>query len=286
MICNLCPRECGVDRDHTLGFCQMNNTMKVARIAPHYDEEPLISGTRGTGAVFFSGCTLRCCYCQNFEISALCRGREITPYELSEVFQKFEETGVHSIELVTPTHFIPQILDAFRLYTPSLPIIYNTSGYEKVETLRTLDGIVDVYLPDFKYSDDSLAMKYSGCPDYTETALSAIEEMLRQTGEYIIEDGLIRRGVIIRHLVLPGHTKNSIRALELIKERFEDRAMVSLMSQYLPFGDIGAFPELNRRITKREYQKVLDRLYALSLDGFAQELSSAKKEYIPKWEFE
>lgn len=261
----------------------MGEQMKVARIAPHYDEEPLISGTNGTGAIFFSGCTLRCLYCQNFEISQGGKGRILTPYKLSEEIKRLEAMGVHSIELVTATHFLPAVLEAFDLYRPAIPIIYNTSGYEKVETLRRLEGLIDVYLPDYKYSDNSLAMRLSGCPDYRETALSAIEEMLRQTGEVVIKNGLIKKGVIIRHLVLPNHTKNSLGALELIKERFGEKVLISLMSQYLPCGKADQTSDLNRRITKREYEKVLTYLYALELDGFAQELSSAKKEYIPSW---
>lgn len=258
--------------------------MRVARIAPHYDEEPVISGKNGTGAVFFSGCTLKCLYCQNYEISTKKRGRTITPYELSEELRRLEDSGVHSIELVTATHFLPPVLRAFEIYRPSIPIIYNSSGYEKVESLRLLEGIVDVYLPDFKYSDNSLAMKLSACPNYKEYALLSIEEMLRQTGEIQIKNGLIRKGVIVRHLVLPNHIKNSIGALELIKEHFGDSVLISLMSQYIPWGKAKDIPGLDRQITKREYDKALSRLYELDLDGFAQELSSAKEKYIPDWE--
>lgn len=286
MICNLCPRECNIDRKQHTGFCGMGEQMKIARIAPHYDEEPMISGKNGTGAVFFSGCTLKCLYCQNYEISAEHKGRSLTPYELSKAFRSLEEMGVHSIELVTATHFLYPILEALSIYRPHLPIIYNSSGYEKQETLKLLEGIVDVYLPDFKYSDDELAFRLSGCRDYRDTALCAIKEMLRQTGELEIKDGLIKKGVIVRHLVLPNHTKNSIEALKLLKEHFGDRILVSLMSQYLPFGRANETEDLNRRITKREYEKVLDTLYALELDGFAQDLSSAQEKYIPDWETE
>ena len=264
----------------------MGEEMRIARITPHYDEEPLISGTNGTGAIFFSGCTLKCLYCQNYEISREGKGKIFTPYELSESFKRLEDMGVHSIELVTATHFLPAVLKVFELYRPSLPIIYNTSGYEKADTLRMLDGLVDVYLPDFKYSDNDLAMRLSRCPDYREIALSAIEEMLRQTGELRIENGLIRKGVIIRHLVLPNHTKNSIGVLQLIKEHFDSRILVSLMSQYLPCGKADETEDINRRITKREYDKVLSSLYDLDLDGFAQDLSSAEKKYIPQWDEE
>lgn len=261
----------------------MGEEIRVARIAPHYDEEPVISGTNGTGAVFFSGCTLKCLYCQNYEISRGGRGKTLTPYELSEEFKRLEAMGVHSIELVTATQFLIPVLKAFALYRPAVPIIYNTSGYEKVETLKLLEGLVDVYLPDFKYADDDLAQRLSKCPNYQETALLAVEEMLRQTGEVQIKNGLIQKGVIIRHLVLPGHTKNSLSILRLIKKRFGTRALVSLMSQYIPCGEANETADLNRRITEREYEKALSCLYGLELDGFAQELSSAEKKYIPDW---
>ena len=264
----------------------MSGVMRVARIAPHYDEEPLISGKKGTGAVFFSGCTLRCVYCQNYEISTENKGREITPYELSEAFRRLEDLGVHSIELVTPTHFLYGILEALSLYRPFVPLIYNTSGYEKVETLQMLDGIVDVYLPDFKYSDNRLAKRMSRCPDYKETAIAAVDEMLRQTGPVKIENGLVKKGVIIRHLVLPNHIKNSLDVLDIVKERYGERVLFSLMSQYLPCGKAAEYEDLSRCLTKREYDKVLNRLYELDLDGFVQDLSYAKKEYIPQWETE
>lgn len=262
----------------------MGEEMRIARIAPHYDEEPLISGTNGTGAVFFSGCTLKCLYCQNHEISREGKGKVYTPYALSQEFRRLEDMGVHSIELITATHFLPGILQAFDLYRPTVPVIYNTSGYEKAETLRLLDGLVDVYLPDFKYSDDALAQRLSGCRNYRQTALEAIEEMIRQTGDVQTENGLIRKGVIIRHLVLPNHTQNSLAVLKLLKEHFGDRVLVSLMSQYLPCGKADETEDLNRRITRREYDKVLSALYGLDLDGYAQDLSSAEKEYIPQWD--
>lgn len=286
MLCNLCPRGCHVERDdHHFGFCGVPDTPRIARVAPHYDEEPPISGTRGAGTIFFSGCSLRCVFCQNDTISAKAQGRDVTPYQLSEEYRRLEDMGVHNIEFVTPTHYADAILASLEFYRPAVPLIYNSSGYDSVETLRRLDGVIDVYLPDLKYSDNALAMRLSRCPDYVETATAAISEMVRQCGEAVTEDGLMKRGVIIRHLVLPSHVKNSLGVLELIKENWGADIPVSLMAQYMPAGRAADYPDINRRLTKREYSRVLDRLYALGLDGFAQELSSADKKYVPEWDY-
>lgn len=285
MGCRLCPRECDAARQNgAYGFCGVGELPKVARVAPHYDEEPVISGTNGAGTIFFSGCSLRCVYCQNYAISSQDTGRYITPYQLSEEYRRLEEMGVHCIEFVTPTHYTDAILESLSYYRPPLTLIWNTSGYEKPDTLRRLEGVIDVWLPDFKYSDNALAQRLSSCPDYTEVALGAIAEMRRQTGANVIEDGLIKRGVIIRHLVLPSHTRNSIGVLRLISERFAD-IPVSLMSQYFPAGKAADHPDINRRVTAREYAKVLDALCELGLDGYAQELSSADKKYVPVWDY-
>ncbi len=285
MKCVLCPRECNVDREQRISFCGVGKLPTVARVAPHYDEEPPISGTNGAGTIFFSGCSLRCVYCQNYEISALSKGRVITPYELSEQYRRLVDMGVHNIELVTPTHYVDAIIESFRFYRPELPFIYNSSGYEKVETLKRLEGLIDVYLPDFKYSDNALAERLSRCPDYVERATAAIDEMMRQCGNSVYEDGLIKRGVIIRHLVLPSHVKNSFGVLQIIKEHWDDRIPVSLMAQYMPAGKADEYPDINRRITKREYHRVLERYYELGFDGFAQELTSADQKYVPEWDF-
>ena len=286
MICDLCPRGCRTERsaDH-FGFCGVGSMPKIARIAPHYDEEPVISGTRGAGTIFFCGCNLRCVYCQNYCISSGDTGRYITPYQLSEEYRRLEELGVHNIEFVTPTHYTDAIIESLGYYRPKLPLIWNSSGYEKPETIRRLEGIIDVWLPDFKYSDNALASRLSSCPDYVETAEAAIAEMLRQAGENDVEDGLLKRGVIIRHLVLPSHTKNSIGVLERIAEAFGSGVTVSLMSQYFPAGRAQDFPEINRRITAREYHKVLDKLCELGLDGFAQDMASADQKYVPVWDY-
>ncbi len=260
--------------------------MKVARIAPHLWEEPCISSENGCGAVFFSGCTLKCVYCQNYEISHKNSGRFITEQELSKKLRELEESGVHTIEFVSATQYVDKLIKTLDIYKPSVPLIYNCGGYERKETLKKLEGYIDVYLPDFKYSDNELAKKLSKCDNYCEVATDAISEMLRQQPNLIFsEDGIIQKGVIIRHLVLPSHTKNSIKVLNIIKENFADRVLVSLMGQYTPYAKALELEGLNRKITKREYDKVLSELIKLELDGFAQELESADKSYIPQWDY-
>ncbi len=288
MICNLCPRKCNAQRDdHTSnGFCRCTSIMKVAKIAPHLWEEPCISGKNGCGAVFFSGCTLKCVYCQNFEISHENNGNNITPQQLAEKLKKLVEKGVDSVEFVSGAHYIDKIIETLDIYKPHVPVIYNSSGFESIESLKKLNGYINVYLPDFKYSDDILAKRLSSCDNYVDTAVNAIKEMLSQRPTLSFdEDGIIQKGVIIRHLVLPNHTKNSIGVLDIIKENFSDKVLVSLMGQYIPYGKANEHPDINRKITKREYNKVLDHLVDLELDGFAQELESADKSYIPQWEY-
>ena len=286
MLCDLCPRGCQAERnENNCGFCGVGEQPKIARIAPHFDEEPVISGSKGAGTIFFCGCNLRCVFCQNYDISSGDVGRIITPYQLSEEYRRLEEMGVHNIEFVTPTHYTDAIIESLRIYRPKLPLIWNSSGYEKTKTLQKLEGLIDVWLPDFKYSDNALSARLSSCPDYVETVIAAISEMLRQAGSPVIRDGLMTKGVIIRHLVLPSHTKNSIGVLELIAEHFGADVPVSLMSQYFPAGRAADYPDVNRRLTAREYKKVLDRLYALGLDGYAQDMASADKKYVPVWDY-
>ncbi len=281
--CRLCPRNCGVPREETgNGVCRSGETARIARAALHFWEEPPLSGERGSGAVFFTGCTLGCIFCQNGEIShGPNRGKEVTPQELSAVFFSLVEQGAHNINLVTPTHFVPKIREALLIKRLPVPVVYNTSGYERVETLRMLEGLVDIYLPDYKYDDPELAFRLSRARDYPETARAAIHEMVRQAGAPAYgEDGMMERGVIIRHLILPGHTKNSIAALERIKREFPG-IPVSLMAQYTPCGDLSGFPELQRPITRREQQKVEDALFDLELDGFTQGRAAKGRQYIP-----
>ncbi len=255
---------------------------KVARIAPHMWEEPCISGKNGSGAVFFSGCVLDCVFCQNSKISRGGIGRVMTVEELVENIKRLEDTGVHNINLVSPTPYIDSIIECFEKYRPRLPVVYNTGGYERVETIKRLEGIVDIYLPDMKYIDSTLSSKYSGAADYFEYAFPALNEMIRQTGKpKLSDDGIMQSGTVVRHLILPKNTKNSISVLKLLDESFGDKILISLMGQYVPFGRANKYPEINRKITEREYNKVFEFLEKLSLDGFVQDLSSAKEEYIP-----
>ena len=286
--CTLCPRRCGVDRTAgQLGFCRMPDQIHAACAALHYWEEPVISGSYGSGAVFFSGCTLRCAFCQNGVISQENFGKPLSPAELRAAFERLIDEGCQNINLVTPTHFLPSILPAL---TPKLPVpvVYNCGGYESVETLRQLEGLVDIYLPDFKYSDAQLAAKLSAAPDYAETAAAAIREMYRQVGAAVIEDEQMTRGVIIRHLVLPGCIDNSLGVLDWIAESFPKKdVLVSLMSQYVPMGRAKTMPPLDRRITQEEYDAVLSYLYLLELDnGYTQDFSAATAEYIPDFDLE
>lgn len=288
MICNLCPRKCGAYRSEQSGegFCRMGTLPVAARVAPHFGEEPCISGTRGSGTVFFSGCTLKCKFCQNYEISALNKGRVLTPAELADCYKMLEDAGCHNINLVTADHFLPAVTESLNIYRPKLPIVYNCSGYTSPAALKMLDGVVDVYLPDLKYSTDKLALALSGAPNYVNTATAAIQEMIFQTGlpEYD-SDGIMQKGVIVRHLILPSHTKNSIEVIDIVRRLFGNQVMFSLMCQYVPWGEAKNDKKLNRKITKREYDKVKHELFLSGLDGFTQELSSASEEYIPDWDF-
>ena len=291
MICNLCPRKCGAVRTaHSgNGFCKMGELPVVARVAPHYGEEPCISGTRGSGTVFFSGCTMRCVYCQNYEISNENGGRTITPERLAECYKELEDKGVHNINLVTADHFAHAVVKSLEIYKPRIPIVYNCSGYTSPKTLSMLDGLVDIYLPDFKYADDFLAVKYSSAPNYVNTAVAAIHEMTFRVGlPQFDDDGIMKKGVIVRHLILPAHTKNSLEVLDIVKRRFGDQVLLSLMCQYIPMGKVSdrEFSRINRKITRREYDKVKLEMMRLGIDGFTQELSSADESYVPEWDFE
>lgn len=286
--CRICPRQCGAARSASAGdgVCGMGSDAVVARAALHMWEEPCISGARGSGAVFFSGCNLRCVFCQNTQISAERFGARVSAAELADIFRRLTAQGAHNINLVTPTHFVPAILAALRLYRPAVPVVYNCGGYESVGTLRALEGAVDIYLPDFKYALTDPAARYSGAADYPETARAALREMARQMGECVYgSDGLMQRGMIVRHLILPENTRNSIAVLDTLAAEFPQYP-VSLMAQYTPCGRASEFRELNRRITRREYEKVQAHLFALGLDGFVQARSASGTQYIPAFDLE
>ena len=286
--CELCPRRCGIDRTNgQLGFCREPDKIYAARAAAHYWEEPVISGSFGSGAVFFSGCTLRCVFCQNVVISQENFGTEIRPEHLREIFLRLIDDGVQNINLVTPTHFLPSILPAL---TPKLPVpvVYNCGGYERVETLRELEGLVDIYLPDMKYSNAESAAKLSRAPDYVETAKAAISEMYRQVGRAIIEDEIMQRGMIVRHLMLPGELDNTLGVLDWFAETFpKGDVLFSLMSQYVPMGKAKHMPPYDRRITEEEYDAAVSYLDFLGIqNGFTQDFCAATEDYIPDFSLE
>ena len=284
--CTLCPRRCGVVRTRgQLGFCKMPGQVHAARAGVHYWEEPVISGSFGSGAVFFSGCTLKCAFCQNYDISQENFGKPLTSAELRAAFERLIDEGVQNINLVTPTHFLPDILPALEPKLP-VPVVYNCGGYESVETLRQLEGKIDVYLPDFKYSDNALAKKLSSAPDYFETASAAILEMYRQVGKPVIEGDEMKRGVLVRHLVLPGCVDNSLGVLDWVAEHFRSGDILfSLMSQYVPMGRAVEMPPFDRRITELEYDSVLSYMMLLGIeDGYTQDFSSAERGYTPSFD--
>ena len=290
--CTLCPRECHVDRSSgKKGFCGMDGTIYLARAALHMWEEPCISGTKGSGAVFFSGCGLRCCFCQNHDIAIGSRGLAVSVERLGEIFLELKEKGAANINLVTGAHYVPQSIEALklaRMQGMDLPVVYNSSGYEKLETLKLLEGYVDIYLPDLKYMEPDLAQKFSHAPDYVERAKAAIKEMVRQSGSCQFgEDGYIRRGTIVRHLILPGHTKNSRKVLRYLHETYGEEIYISIMNQYTPVREFGEFKELNRKVTKREYEKVLDTAVEMGIqNGFIQEGETASESFIPEFDYE
>lgn len=283
MTCNLCPRNCNAMRTQSTGsgFCKMGTDPVIARAALHFDEEPVISGSAGSGAVFFSGCSLKCVFCQNFDLSHHNYGKQISVGRLREIYSELIAQGANNINLVNPTHFTDAILESLSDPLP-VPVIWNSGGYEKIETLRKLEGHVQVYLPDFKYMDRYSADKYSRAGNYIDHVIPAISEMVRQTGPVKINDnGIIQSGTIIRHLILPGRIEESIRILRVIRDRFPE-AWISLMAQYLPFGEAFDVDQLGRRLTPEEYDTVSDALEELGFeDGFVQELSSSDECYIP-----
>lgn len=269
----------------------MDSRIYAARAALHMWEEPCISGGKGSGAVFFSGCGLRCIFCQNREIAIGKDGKEISVEKLGEIFLNLEKQGAANINLVTGAHYVPQIREALGIAKEkglSVPVVYNSSGYEKVETLKLLEGYVDVYLPDFKYMEASLAEAFSNAPDYPERAKEAIEEMVRQTGNCVFnEEGYIEKGTIVRHLILPGHTVNSKKVLDYLHDKYENKIFISIMNQYTPVYEQKIYKELNRKVTEREYKKVLDHALEIGVEnGFWQTGDTAKESFIPAFDYE
>lgn len=287
--CEICPHKCNVNRENgQIGRCKCNDKIKIALVSTHEYEEPCISGKNGSGTVFFSNCNLNCMYCQNYEISQLGKGREITIEELADIFIKQQEKGVNNINLVTPTMYAYQIIEAIKIARKNglnLPIIYNTNGYERVETIKALDGYIDVYLPDLKYYSDTLSKKYSNVDKYFEVATKAIKEMYSQVGQATFnEKGIIQKGVIIRHLVLPNHLQNTKHILKWIKENLSD-IYVSIMAQYFPTYKAKGDSLIGRKLTQKEYKEIENFLYTLDLqNGYIQELGEHEEEYVPEWD--
>ncbi len=286
MICNICPRRCNIDRDKESGICRSPNEFRLARAALHYWEEPCISGKNGSGTIFFSGCNLGCVFCQNYEISHENKGEPVTESELIDIIKDLENQGANNINLVNPTHYAVGIAKVLKKYKPSVPVVYNTSGYERVETLKMLEGLVDIYLPDYKYIRPDKALRYSNAADYPAVVKSALKEMRRQVPTDIFdEDGIMQKGMIIRHLILPSNTNLSTEIIDDIRSEFGN-AYISLMAQYMPMGDLTKCKEIDRKISKREYKKVIDYAEAKGLTNvFVQELSSADEGYIPSFDF-
>ena len=288
--CTICPHNCKINRTKNPGRCKSTDKIKIALYSIHNFEEPCISGEKGSGTIFFSNCNMNCVFCQNYEISQLGRGKEITIEELANVMIKQQERNVQNINLVTPTSYALHIVEAIKIARKKgleIPIVYNTNGYESVETLKLLEGYVDIYLPDLKYAENDLAKKYSKIENYFEIATSAIKEMYRQVGENEYdENGIIKAGIIIRHLILPNHTENSKKVLKWIAENMPKNITVSVMAQYFPTYKAKEIPEIARKITKEEYEKVENYLYELDLEnGYIQELGEHEEEYVPTWEY-
>ncbi|MCR3760827.1 radical SAM protein [Clostridium felsineum] len=288
--CKLCPRECGINRlDGKKGFCLSSDKVKIARVSLHSWEEPCISGTKGSGTVFFSNCTLRCVFCQNHKISSEGVGKEVSIERLSEIFLEQQARGANNINLVTPTHYVPQIIEAIKLAKKNgltLPILYNSNGYVSLETIKLLDGYIDVYLPDLKYFDDKYAVKYSKAPNYFKVATNAIDTMFRQVGKPIFnEEGLITKGVIIRHLMLPGLLFDSKKIMDYIYNTFNNSVYVSIMNQYTPTFNAEKYPEINKPLNPKHYDALID--YSLSIgieNGFIQDAGTNSKSFIPEFD--
>lgn len=288
--CTLCPRNCQVNRAAgQTGFCGMPDTVQVARASLHMWEEPCISGTNGSGTVFFTGCNLKCVFCQNHVIAVGAKGREVTTDRLAELFLMLQDKGAHNINLVTPSHYVPGIvkaLTASRMQGLRIPIVYNTSGYDSVDTLAMLEGLVDIYLPDFKYVSSSLSARYSHAANYFDVACKSLAEMWRQVGAPVFDGDMIKKGIIVRHLLLPGCTEDSKAVIRYLYETYGDRIFISIMNQYTPLPHVASYPELGRKVTDAEYDEVVDYAIELGVEqGFIQEGDTAEESFIPEFDF-
>lgn len=288
MVCSICPRNCAVQRNIKTGVCGVSENFRVARAAPHFWEEPCLSGTKGSGTVFFSGCNLGCVYCQNQQVSHEAFGKDVSPDELKRIFDRLLERGVHNLNLVTPTHFVPMLAKVLAEYKSPVPVVYNSSGYEKAETLKMLEGLVDVYLPDIKYFDSAPALKYSGAADYFEYASKAILEMHRQVGSVELdENGIAQKGLIIRHMVLPGNISQAVKVFEWVSRNLPSDTYISVMRQYTPFGKAKDMPPINRKLSSREYSIVKAKILALGFENCNfQSGEAATESFIPNFNLE
>lgn len=290
MQCNICPRRCGADRENgSLGFCGASNKIRIARAALHFWEEPCLSGKNGAGTVFFSHCNMKCVYCQNYRISTRGAGHEVSIGELAEIFLDLQSQGANNIDLVTPTHYALDIAEAVKKAKNSglhIPVLYNCGGYESVETLKRLEGIIDIYMPDMKYYRDKYAVKYSSAPRYFETACAALEEMYRQTGAFVLDkNGIMQSGVIVRHMMLPGLMLDTKKIMDYLFDTYGNNIYISLMSQYTPLKNVERFPELNRKIDMKKYNSIVDYCMNRGMENvFIQEGSAAKESFIPCFE--
>ena len=289
--CEICPHKCGINRyNNEVGRCKSKDTIKIALYSIHDFEEPCISGKNGSGTVFFSNCNMNCVFCQNFEISQLGKGKEITIKELADIFIKQQEKDVENINLVTPTSYAYQIIEAIKIARNKglrIPIVYNTNGYENIETIKALDGYVDIYLPDLKYFENDLALKYSKVNNYFETATKAIKEMIKQVGtSHFDSNGIMKKGVLIRHMVLPNYIENSKKVLKWIKQNLPNNIYVSIMAQYFPTYKAKEDEKINRKLTREEWNEIEDFVQEIGIEnGFIQELGEHEEEYVPKWEY-
>lgn len=287
MKCDICPRACLVEREKTIGFCGQREKVRISKVMFHHFEEPTISGdenSKGSGAIFFSGCNLKCCFCQNYPISHENKGKNISTKKLANIFKKLEKKGALNINLVTPSHFTQQIIEALEIYKPKIPVVWNSNGYETKETIEKLKNYVDVYLVDLKYMDNELAKKYSKAINYVENATKAIKQMKENQPIDKIENGLMKKGLIIRHLILPTHTTDSIKCLNFIHDEIGEDSIVSLMSQYEPRYNAKEHQEINRKITPLEYKRVVSHALKLNMKNcFTQDLTSADSKYTPRF---